>query len=84
MSRHGAEPIQVLGALILVVLVVVGVAVFFFAGLSQQGGILGATSNQTVSGLNAKINLGICGIGPNVQDGICCPGETSDTETACS
>ena len=55
-SGQGSSAINTIGILVLVVLVVVALAVFFFSGLSKQGGILGQTSNHTVGGLNEKLD----------------------------
>jgi len=59
MSRIAAEPIQTIGVIVLVVLVVVAVAVFFFTGLSQQGGVITESSNTISSNLSHQINQSI-------------------------
>lgn len=50
-------PIQMIGVIILVVLVVVGVAVFFFAGLSEQGGIISGTSKTVTEAIDISSAL---------------------------
>jgi hypothetical protein len=71
-------PVQMIGIMVLVVLVVVAVAVFFFAGLSEQGGVLGQASNQTVGGLNSNLQASLKCVPPPVCcDPADCPGATN-------
>jgi len=57
-------PVQIIGIIVLVVIVIVAVAVFFFAGLSEQGAVMGSTADQTVGGLETKLDLGLSCLPP--------------------
>jgi len=73
-------PIQTIGIIVLVVLVIVAVAVFFFAGLSEQGAVMGQTSEATVGNLGNKLGISLACI-PPVD---CCgPGETPLVDACC-
>lgn len=69
-------PVQMIGVIILVVLVIVAVAMFFFAGLSEQGAVMGSTSEKTVGELDTKLDASLACIPPyECGDGVCCSGE---------
>gem|GEM_PF-2911798 len=68
MRRAQGMPVQVIGIIVLVVIVIVAIAVFFFAGLSEQGAVIGQTSEQTVGGLEGKVSLGITCLPPVICD----------------
>ena len=73
-------PINMIGVIVIMVLVVVAISVFFFAGLSEQSGVLGSTSSKTTEGLGVQLNKGICGLGGSTcGDKLCCDPETTAT-----
>lgn len=73
-------PIQMIGGIILVVLVVVTVSIFFFTGISEQGAIMGQTSSKSVGGLNVALDRGLCDLAGEVvdNDGLCCSDTTKE------
>jgi len=73
-------PVQTIGIIVLIVIVIVAVAVFFFAGLSEQGAVMGQTSEATVGNLGSKLGMSLACI-PPVD---CCDtGETPLVDACC-
>ncbi len=59
MSRKAADPIQVVGVIVLMVIVVLALAIFFFTGLSQQGGVISESAGTISSNLSRQVNQSI-------------------------
>ncbi len=76
MSR-AQSPVQTLGAIVLVVLVVVAIAVFFYSGLTKQSSVLSSTSSKTLDGVNSKLDSNVACLPPAT----CC--STTDPGTPC-